>query len=80
MEGDKIMWEYIIITCMVTHFGGEPVNKCFSSVSEKKYPDVQICKAAAKAEDFRIYYTMRGTDAGLPVIKTVCGEVKDKNV
>ena len=49
MEGDKIMWEYIIITCMVTHFGGEPINKCFSSVSEKKYPDVQICKAAAKA-------------------------------
>ncbi len=80
MEGYRVMWEYILITCMVTHFGGEPVNKCWLQVSEKKYPEVAICKAAAKAEDFRIYYSLRGTSAGLPVIKTVCGEVKNKNV
>ncbi len=73
------MWEYWIAVCLVTNFSGEPVNKCYSKLGAEKYPREKICKAAAKAEDFRTYYTLRDAGfSGVPVIKTTCSEVTEK--
>ena len=77
MKGGRKMWEYLLVLCMVTNFEGAPINKCFGNKSSVQYPSKDSCMAAAKAEDYRVYLTLRDKDQGLPIIKTACGR-KDK--
>jgi len=77
--GDDFMWEYLIVICMVTNFSGDPINKCYSKVSADKYPREKICEAAAKAEDYRMFYMLRDRNAeGMPLIRTFCNEAEEK--
>jgi hypothetical protein len=71
------MWEYLMVLCIVTSFGGAPVNKCYQKISKEKYPKEEICKAAAQAEDYRAYYTLKDNVKGVIVIRTFCDTYKN---
>jgi hypothetical protein len=73
------MWEYLMVLCIVTSFGGDPVNKCYKKMSKETFPREKICKAAAKAEDYRTFFTLKDNRVeGLYVIRTFCTEVEKK--
>jgi len=76
-RGKTIMWQYLIVMCLITDFNGFPVNKCYSNVEATIYDTETSCKVAAKAADWRLYMETREKNVGLPLIKTACSKTKE---
>ena len=67
------MFEFIVAACVVVAYGGEEVNPCFITESDKVYRSKARCEVALEEKKAEYWRTIEGTDLSM-VTQGFCAE------